>query len=178
MQIELKMYKPLPEWFIENIQGDLEDIWQVAARNYVSKYEALRAHGKKPPQGAQAFINSQLESTLSDRGWEGTDGRFVKDGVWLRITFRHQMSLGSDFMDALLLAHREQLKGLVIAAPSLDFAKVITPKDANSITTYEKLEEYFARAVELFQVPIAIGRLSPIGNIENKIQEVLISRLK
>lgn len=177
MEIHLKSTKQLPSSFLDSINDELHSIWANAASAFFARHVALNSLPSKQPKGVQAFINECLEETLPEYGWEGGDGRFIKNGVWLRITFRNQMSIGSDFMDALLLAHRENVEALIIAAPSMDFARVITPKDVNSIVTYEKLEEYFARANPLFQIPLAIGRLEAAGNLSPDIQRVLKSRI-
>ncbi len=177
MEIHFKSAKELPSSFLETINGQLDLVWVRAASAFFARHVALNSQPSKQPKGVQAFINECLEDALPQFGWEGGDGRFVKDGIWLRFTFRNQMSLGSDFMDALLLAHRENVQALIIAAPSMEFARLITPKDVNSIVTYEKLEEYYARANSLFQIPLAIGRLEATGPLSPDIQRVLKSRL-
>jgi hypothetical protein len=176
MRIDLKTIKPLSKEFLHSLQSDLSGVWKSAATEFYARFVALSAHGKNPPLGMQPVINSQLNEMMVAKGWQGSSGRFIKDNVWLRITFRHQLSLGSDFMDALLVAHREQMQALVIAAPSIEFAQLITPRDFKAITTFDKLETYFNRAQDLYQVPLAIGRLEPDERLDSAIEQLLQAR--
>ena len=148
-------------------------VWAEASEAYCSRYWAFEASGKKLPLGVQPFLNKALDQRFHDAKWFGSDGRYTKSKTWFRVTFRHQMSLGSDFIDGLLLAEKEGIEQIVIAAPSHDFAKLITPRDANSIVTFEKLEAYFASAKQLFRINIAIARLSAASTARIEVDELI-----
>jgi hypothetical protein len=58
----------------------------------------------------------------------------------VRVTFRHQMSLGSDIIDAIRAHHRAGMELVAIMAASRAFLNVISPNDAAVLTSYEKLK--------------------------------------
>lgn len=176
MKIELKgRYRDDSPELLE-AQKVLKGSWSAACENYAAKYWACEALGKKPPMGVQPFLNSVLDNRFKEANWVGGDGRYTKSDTWFRVTFRHQMSLGSDLIDGLLLAKKEGIKQIVIAAAAPDFAKIITPKDANSIVTFEKLDAYFARAKEVFPIDAAIGRLSIFQSPPNDVKDLILGR--
>lgn len=165
-----------PGHCIDGVDQALLGVWEAASLDYAARYYAAEAVGKSPPKGVQAQINQQIEEKLTATGWEGSDGRFVRGKTFLRITFRHQMSLGSDFMDALIVADREGIECAVIAAAGMDFAKRITPRDFKSIVTFEKLVPYYTRALPLFPIPLSIGELRPVSSLPIEVARVINSR--
>jgi len=173
MRIDFRVSGEPEEGLLDDIFESVSNIWAQSAGDFYARHVAAVARGIKPPLGIQPFINNRLDAELPASGWEGSEGRFTKDSTWLRITFRHAMSLGSDFMDGLLLAYREGIRVAVIAAPSIEFAKLVTPKDAGAIVTYERIEEYFSRAHPLFQIPLVIGRLSEGQGCPPQVTEYL-----
>ena len=176
MQIELKgRYQDDSSELLE-AQGILKGSWSAACEAYAAKYWACEALGKKPPMGVQPFLNSVLDERFKEAGWVGGDGRYTKSDTWFRVTFRHQMSLGSDLIDGLLLAKKEGIKQIVVAAAAPDFAKIITPRDANSSVNFEKLDAYFARAKDLYTIDAAIGRLTINQNPPTEIEALILSR--
>jgi hypothetical protein len=176
MKLSLRYQVRPPGHFLAGIQEALAGVWAESANDYAAKYWAAEAAKKAPPKGVQAQINQVIEKKLRIEGWEGTDGRFVRNNTFLRVTFRHQMSLGSDFMDALMLAQREGIECAVIAAAALDFAKKITPRDFNSIVTFEKLVPYYTRVLPLFPIPLAIGELTPASVLAPDVERLINQR--
>ena len=65
---------------------------------------------------------------------------------WLRITFRHQMSLGSDVVDALKVCRKGGMTEAAILAASDQFLDVISPNDARALVSYEKLRRENVRS--------------------------------
>ena len=176
MQIELKgRYNGESSELLE-AQDLLNGSWSASCEAYAAKYWACEALGKKPPMGVQPFLNSVLDERFEEAGWVGGDGRYTKSDTWFRVTFRHQMSLGSDLIDGLLLSKRERIKQIVVAAAAPDFARIITPRDANSIVNFEKLDAYFARAKEIFAVDAAIGRLTISQSPPPEVNNLILSR--
>lgn len=176
MKLAIRSEVQPPTHCVDGLDEALLGVWEAACLDYAARYYAAEAVGKSPPRGVQAQINEQIEEKLTSRGWYGSDGRFVRGKTFLRITFRHQMSLGSDFMDALILANREGMEHAIIAAAGMDFAKRITPRDFNSIVTFEKLVPYYTRARPLFEVPLSIGELLPISSLPSEVERLINSR--
>ncbi len=173
MRVDFRVSGEPDQALLDDISESVSTVWALAAGDFYARHVAAVAREIKPPLGIQPFINDRLDYELPSSGWEGSEGRFTKDNAWLRITFRHAMSLGSDFMDGLLLAYREGIRVAVIAAPSREFARLVTPRDAGAIITYERLEEYFSRAHPLFQIPLVIARLSEGEGLPPQVTEYL-----
>src|SRR5437879_5100453 len=76
------------------------DIWRDAAVAFRDKKKDAQAKGNVGPQGIQRFLNDLIDQTMAAADWEGEDGRFRKGDTWVRITFRHQMSLEGDILEA------------------------------------------------------------------------------
>lgn len=176
MKLVIRSEVQPPAYCLDGVDEALLGVWEAACLDYAARYYAAEAVGKSPPKGVQAQINEQIEKKLTSRGWEGSDGRFVRGKTFLRITFRHQMSLGSDFMDALILAKREGMECAVIAAAGMDFARRITPGDFNGIVTFEKLVPYYTRARPLFSIPFSIGELLPASSLASEVERLINSR--
>ena len=96
-------------------------------------------HGQWLPKGVQPYLNRLLEARFAAAAWEGRDGRFRKEDTWVRVTFRHQMSLGADFLDAMRLAKKEGVGEVAICAATTTFLTLISPNDAKTLVSYEKL---------------------------------------
>ena len=176
MKLVIRSEVKPPAHCVHGLDEALLGVWEESCIDYAARYYAADAVGKSPPRGVQAHINEQIEKRLTSRGWEGSDGRFVRDKTFLRVTFRHQMSLGSDFMDALILANREGMECAVIAAAGMEFARRITPRDFNSIVTFEKLVPYYTRARPLFDIPLSIGELLPASTLPSDVERLINSR--
>src|SRR5437660_11907974 len=83
------------------------DVWREAAIEFYAERRAKEQRRLRTPKGIQPFLNGVIDRRFEENGWSGTSGRFRKKSTWVRVTFRHQMSIGSDFMDALRLHVKE-----------------------------------------------------------------------
>ena len=124
--------------------GDLNHIllgsWSQAATDFYAARLAKVANKSKAPKGIQPFLNKVLDQRFQEAGWEGMSGRYWKDGTWVRFTFRHQMSLGSDLLDAIKVCCKSGFDQALVLAADLAFLQVISPNDAAALTSYEKLK--------------------------------------
>lgn len=153
----------------------LDGIWANAAADFYAKVMAERATKgpKAGPKGVQSFLNHLIDLKFTEAGWEGVDGRFRKGKTWIRITFRHQMSCGSDFLDAIRLWSVGGVEECFILAADSKFLAVITPNDAAALTSFEKLLVQQNQLVGVTRSLIFVGRLVPISVPTPKIQALL-----
>ncbi|CAN2188736.1 hypothetical protein MCEMRE130_00470 [Candidatus Nanopelagicaceae bacterium] len=157
-----------PRWYtseptLETNEGVnlLDGVWREAANLFIIQSEIRKARGKTEPLGIQPFLNDVITQRFLDAGWLGEEGRFTKGQTWFRITFRHQMSLGSDFYDAIRLPKAEGIQQCVILAADDDFLKVITPRDWRSLCSFSKVSAQMSQMDGSFTPPLLIGELKP-----------------
>jgi len=145
------------------ILGD--DVWRDAAVGFYAERAARLRRGKTAPKGIQAELNRVIAKRFQEAGWVGEEGRFLSHRTWVRVTFRHQMSLGSDILDAARLAAREGCEQVAIIAAEADFLKVITPNDAAALVSFEKLRIAVAELQGVLTTPLYLGALSPSSTV-------------
>lgn len=135
--------------------------WREAAVGFYAERAARLRRGRSAPKGMQMELNKVVSRRLEDAGWAGADGRFAKDRTWVRVTFRHQMSLGSDILDAARLCAREGYLQAAILAAESGFLRVISPNDYGALVSFEKLRIAVAELQGVLDIPLFIGALSP-----------------
>jgi hypothetical protein len=121
-------------------------IWSAASVDFYAKREALVHAGKRAPKGMQQTLNSIIDERFYESGWDGEAGCYVKKETWVRVTFRHQMSLGSDIVDALKVCKKEGIKLAIILASSRETLNLISPNDAPGLDFFSKIT---SRSAEL-----------------------------
>ena len=157
----------------------LSGVWRDACSNFAATSQMRVANGKKAPMGIQQFINDEIDARFSAAGWEGKDAKFRKAETWVLISFRHQMSLGSDLYNALWLWKREGIKQALLLAGTLDFLRVVTPLDANSLTSFERYAGAISQMSGAFNPPIIIGALEASSKLDPTVAELVLgNRLK
>lgn len=168
--MRLDLYSP--KWFtgdadvdVESLNSFLNGVWVEAAKEFAAERSAKLSAGKNTPKGVQPFLNRVLSSRLSSAGWEGNGGRFLREGVWLRITFRHQMSLGADVLDALKVVRKGLARVAIIAAATSDFLEVISPNDAAVLTSFEKVSLELSDLEGVLLDSILVGSLSRASDL-------------
>lgn len=154
-----------------NIIGD--DLWKEASIRFSAERENKLRAGKSAPKGMQRYLNEVLVEKFIDNGWEGDAGYFFKDKTWVRVTFRHQMSLGSDILDALKVCKIEGMKLAIIMAANKRTLDIISPNDANAIVSFEKLENEIMSLNGAIDIPLLIGELTPLTSASDDINQEL-----
>ena len=176
--MKVKLVKP--NWYTGNPTAEttealelLVGTWREAANHFALNHELKANLGKSAPLGIQPFLNAVIEERFLDSGWSGEDGRFKKKRTWFRITFRHQMSLGSDFLDAIRLPKSENIEQCVILAASDDFLRVITPRDWRSLCSFSKIAGQMAQLEGHITPPLIIGELSPVSQLSQSASSLI-----
>jgi hypothetical protein len=137
----------------------LDGVWRVAAGEFYADRQAKVALGKPAPKGSQRFLNRAIEQRFEAAGWDVHGGRFTKGRTWVRVTFRHQMSLGSDLLDALKVAVKTDAEQVAIMAASADALATISPNDQHALTSYEKLSAAVHDLTGCLDIPLVLGQL-------------------
>ena len=141
------------------ILGD--DVWAESSVRFYADREAKLKAGKRAPKGMQATLNSVIEEKFLQAGWEGDSGYYFKGRTWIRVTFRHQMSLGSDIVDAIKVCKKEGMKLAIILAANRETLSIVSPNDVNALTSFEKVQSEVLSLDGAIDIPLVIGELSP-----------------
>ena len=152
----------------------LDGVWRESTTQYVGIREARLQQGLREPKGFQQILNKNIEARFESAGWDGNGGRYRFRDFWLRITFRHQMSIGSDFLDALRMDRKEGVKLSAICACPLDVLRIISPNDATVMTSFEKLKLQAAVLNGVIDVPLMLGALVPNSEISSAVLDKLL----
>lgn len=139
-----------------------DNVWSESSVEFFAERDSKIRFGKRAPKGMQKTINSVIGRKLREVGWEGDSGYFVKGKTWVRITFRHQMSIGSDFLDALKVCKKQEVELAIILAANFQTLRVITPNDAAALVSFEKLQAQVIDLDGAMDIPLIIGELTPL----------------
>ncbi len=157
----------------------LNGSWKEACARFVTMSQIKVMAGRNAPKGIQLYLNEVLTERFVEAGWDADDSRFRLNSTWVRVTFRHQMSLGSDLLDAVRLSATGGVTQCLILAASPEFLRVITPSDAMVICSSEKFVSQVARMNGAINSPIFIGELTPSSKLDPSVSEVVMgSRLR
>ena len=157
----------------EAIEIISNDVWKEASIRFSAEREEKMRAGKSAPKGMQRYLNEVLAERFIAKGWEGDSGYFYKNKTWVRITFRHQMSLGADILDALKVCKIEGMELAVILAANKNTLTVISPNDANALVSFEKLQSEVLSLNGAIDIPLLIGELTPLTSASTAINAEL-----
>lgn len=156
---------------IEAISIFGSNLWADASVRFYAERDARISAGLRAPKGMQATLNSLINERFMAKDWRGDSGYFFKGKTWLRVTFRHQMSLGSDIVDAIKVCKKEDMEIAVIVAADKETLKLISPNDAGAIVSFEKLQSEVANLDGALDIPLLIGRLTPASQASKIIDD-------
>ena len=150
-----------------------DNVWKEASIRFAAERDSKRKSGGTAPKGMQRYLNEVLAERFNANGWNGNAGYFFKNKTWVRVTFRHQMSLGSDFLDALKVCKIEGMEQALILAANRETLNLISPNDASAIVSFEKLEKEVITLNGALDIPLLIGELTPFSSASNDINTEL-----
>lgn len=153
-----------------------EGLWKRAAEDYAAEFMGKNAVGARTPKGIQKYLNEVIARSMSENGWRGGEGRFFKDSEWVRVSFRHSMSLGSDLLDALRLFKTEEYERLTIIGASKSFLKLISPSDAGSLCSGEDYRAQIGLNSAIMKIPICVGILNPISQLDRQTNDIVLGK--
>ena len=146
-----------------------EGLWRQAATEYFEEKTKAKQAGKVGPQGVQSFLNRIIDERMEENDWKGGQGRFTKEDAWARVTFRHQMSLEADLIDALYENKRQGASQTAIIAGANDFLRVVSPNDWRALCSDEKFKLACQRLDGCLDFPLFIGRLEPFSELPKEV---------
>ena len=149
------------------------NVWKDASVRFSAERDAKIKAGKSAPKGMQRYLNEILVERFKYHGWDGDSGYFIKEKTWIRVTFRHQMSLGSDILDALKVCKKEGIEQAVILAANRKTLNIISPNDAAAIVSFEKLEKEILSLYGALDIPLLIGELTPLTSASKDVEAEL-----
>ena len=159
---------------VEAIDIIKDNVWKDASILFAAERDAKTRLGKSAPKGMQRYLNDVLIKRFTSNGWIGDAGYFVKERTWVRITFRHQMSLGSDILDAIKVCKKEGIEQAVILAANKKTLDLISPNDSNAIVSFEKLEREIISLNGALDIPLLYGELTPNSSASRDINAELM----
>jgi hypothetical protein len=176
MKVELKR----PSWYSDDPTDEaiealslLKGIWSEAATRFATIRSVQESKGKITTFGIQKYLNEIIDERFPENNWEGKNSRYRKGDTWVRITFRHQMSVGAELFDVIKMTGKENIKQSLLLAASNDFLKVISPRDAGSLTSFEKLAQEMGYLAGTTEVPLILGCLTPISPLTGSVHELV-----
>ena len=150
-----------------------DDVWKESSVLFAAERETKLKAGMTAPKGMQRYLNDVIIRHFTSKGWVGEAGYFFKNKTWIRVTFRHQMSLGSDILDAIKVCKIEGMQQAVILAANRRTLNLISPNDAAAIVSFEKLEREIVSLNGALDIPLLYGELSPMSFASSDINEEL-----
>lgn len=170
-----------PPWGAPTLTPEAEEaikiiadrLWAEASLAFYAKRNAKIASRARAPKGMQRTLNELLVKKFDANGWAADSGYFMKGETWIRVTFRHQMSLGSDFIDAQKVCARSGVKLAIILAADLQTLKTISPNDAAAIVSFEKLQNAVIDLDGVINIPLLYGKLTPSSHASFDIEREL-----
>ncbi len=148
-------------------------VWAEAAVKFHEERQAKRKTGEQAPKGAQRYVNAALKARFLAAGWTWDDGRCHKGDCFVRITFRHQMSLEADLYEALRMHKDSGCEQVAVLAADKAFLQIITPNDAAALCSYQKFEAELDGSKALEGVPLFLGRLTPKSQPPDDVGDAL-----
>ena len=181
----MKVSLPPSPWCISKANAQLEEavqlledgIWREAAIDFYALRTARQRNGKMGARGMQGSLNRVISARFAAAGWTGLDGRFVKERTWIRVTFRHQMSLGTDILESVKVCVKEGYRQVAIFAGAADWLQVVSPNDHRALVSFEKLRLAIADLDGVVAPPLFIGALRGSDDLPLGIQkEIMLLR--
>ena len=130
------------------------------------------ATGRKPPQGKQSTINVMFKKMFIEKGWEAEKNvfndaendlaiDFWKREVGVDIAFNHRSFIGGDLLRLQAAAEvKSVIKVGVYVCPTKEFARIVSPKDGNSMVSYERASWYLENFYPVLTAPILLMGLT------------------
>jgi hypothetical protein len=158
-----------------DLKKEIEDVIKVISFSDVKKEYELENEektklGQKTAKGRQSKINSKFRSEFLKREWtkeknvfgDSTEEQDLKIDFWKRnvgvdVAFNHRSFIGGDLLRLQAAAEvKNVIKVGVYICAMKEFIKEISPKDANSLVTFERTQWYLEKFTPVITVPVLL----------------------
>jgi hypothetical protein len=159
-----------------DLRKEIEEVIKAISYNdVISEYEIeneeLLKIGKKTTQGRQKKINSRFRDEFLKKGWEKEKSvfgdinqseqdlkiDFFKRRIAVDVAFNHRSFIGGDLLRLQAAAEVTNIiKAGVYICATKNFIKKISPKDGNSLVSFERTEWYLQKFYPVITVPILL----------------------
>jgi hypothetical protein len=144
---------------LAEVKSILDGAWGSAVDLFSARNHVREQQKRNPKVGKQSDLNEVLEARFEQNLWHGSDGRFYKDSIWIRFSFRHSMSLGSDFLEAYRVHKLEGFQVVCLMYADENLLQKIWPSGGQALCSYEKSVDYCSQLNTVLNMPLVIGRL-------------------
>lgn len=144
---------------LAEVKALMDGAWGSASDLFSARNHVRREQKRTLKVGKQSDLNEVLEERFQERGWQGSDGRYFKDSTWIRISFRHSMSLGSDFLEAFRVHKLERFQLISLMYADEDLLENIWPSGGQALCSYDKASAYWTQLHAVLEMPLVLGRL-------------------
>ena len=144
---------------LEEIKALMDGAWGNASDLFSARNHVRIEQNRAPKVGKQSDLNDVLEGRFEENGWQGSDGRYFKDSTWIRFSFRHSMSLGSDFLEAFRVHKLESFQLICLMYADENLLENIWPSGGQALCSYDKASAYWSQLHSVLEMPLVLGRL-------------------
>ena len=159
------------------LKQEIEQVIQsVSFEDVLSRFkqenERRKESGRKEAQGRQSTINIMFREEFAKHDWEIEKNvfndptndltiDFWKRKVGVDVAFNHRSFIGGDLLRLQAAAEVKNVINVgVYICSTKDFVKVISPKDASSMVSYERTKWYLENFYPVLTAPILLIGLS------------------
>ncbi|MGE4545394.1 MAG: BglII/BstYI family type II restriction endonuclease [Pedobacter sp.] len=155
---------------IDEVIGTIS--FETVLKEFADENQRRIALGKREAQGKQSTINALFRQEFGTRGWETEKNVFNDSGndlaidFWKRnigidVAFNHRSFIGGDLLRLQAAAEVKNVINVgVYICPTKDFAKIVSPKDGNSMVVYEIAKWYLENFYPVLTAPILLVGLT------------------
>lgn len=161
MKVEFHPFddKKLGAHHLAEVKKLMDGAWGSASDLFSARNHVRREQNRTLKVGKQSDLNEVLEGRFEESGWQGSDGRFFKDSTWIRFSFRHSMSLGSDFLEAFRVHKLEGFQLICLMYADENLLENIWQSGGQALCSYDKASAYWSQLYSVLEMPLVLGRL-------------------
>jgi hypothetical protein len=159
VEFESTNKEALESRYLSEVKTILDGAWSSASDLFSARNHVRKEQNRTLKVGKQSDLNDVLQARFEENLWRGSDGRFFKDSIWIRFSFRHSMSLGSDFLEAFRVHKIEGFQVMCLMYADENLLEKIWPSGGQALCSFEKSSAYWSQLNSVLDMPLVIGRL-------------------
>jgi len=151
---------------IEGIIGSIS--FQDVLERFTNENEKKRLAGRKEAKGKQSTINAMFREEFLRLEWECEKNvfndpindlaiDFWKRNIGVDVAFNHRSFIGGDLLRLQAAAEVKNVITVgVYICPVKEFARIVSPKDASSMVSFERAKWYLDNVYPVLTAPILL----------------------